>query len=46
MVFKANNDDMRDSLSLKLKKLENKCKLIYCSDEYINLKILYQKIFL
>lgn len=47
MAFKANNDDMRDSLSLKLKKeLKNKCKLIYCSDEYINSKNFVSKDFL
>ena len=47
MAFKANNDDMRDSLSLKLKKeLKNKCKLIYCSDEYVNSKNFVSKDFL
>ncbi len=37
MAFKANVDDIRDSLSFKLKKLLNfEGALVYCSDEYVN----------
>ena len=36
MAFKANIDDIRDSLSLKLKKnLLKHCKKVLCSDEFI-----------
>lgn len=36
MAFKANNDDKRESLSYKLKKiLEMEAKKVICSDEYI-----------
>ncbi len=37
MAFKANNDDARESLSFKLKKiLEVEAKKVLCSDVYIN----------
>ncbi|WP_420266750.1 nucleotide sugar dehydrogenase [Candidatus Magnetominusculus dajiuhuensis] len=37
MAFKANNDDKRESLSYKLKKImEIEAKLVICSDVYIN----------
>src|SRR5208283_3491757 len=37
MAFKANNDDARESLSFKLKKiLEVEAKRVLCSDVYIN----------
>jgi UDP-N-acetyl-D-mannosaminuronic acid dehydrogenase len=36
MAFKANNDDIRESLSFKLKKLlEIEAKKVFCSDVYI-----------
>ena len=36
MAFKANNDDIRASLSFKLKKLlETKSKKVFCNDPYI-----------
>lgn len=36
MAFKANNDDKRESLSYKLKKiLEIEAKTVYCSDVYL-----------
>ena len=36
MAFKAENDDLRDSLSVKLKKLlDYECRRVLCSDEYI-----------
>jgi UDP-N-acetyl-D-mannosaminuronic acid dehydrogenase len=36
MTFKANNDDIRESLSFKLKKLlEIEAKKVFCSDVYI-----------
>jgi len=39
MAFKANIDDIRNSLSIKLKKLlKNKCNKVLCSDEYIKNK--------
>ncbi len=37
MAFKANNDDIRESLSYKLKKLlEIEAKKVLCSDVYVN----------
>jgi UDP-N-acetyl-D-mannosaminuronic acid dehydrogenase len=39
MAFKANNDDKRESLSYKLKKmLEMEAKTVLCSDVYIKEK--------
>ena len=36
MAFKANIDDLRDSLSIKLEKILSKyCSKVFCSDEYI-----------
>ena len=35
MAFKANNDDIRDSLAFKLKKLEYEGCKVYCSDIYL-----------
>jgi UDP-N-acetyl-D-mannosaminuronic acid dehydrogenase len=36
MTFKANVDDIRDSLSFRLKKiLENECKNVLCSDAFV-----------
>ncbi|MFH2034726.1 MAG: nucleotide sugar dehydrogenase [Candidatus Margulisiibacteriota bacterium] len=42
MAFKANNDDRRDSLAYKLKKLlEIEAKKVYCTDVYIKDETFY-----
>jgi len=43
MAFKADCDDVRDSLSFKLRKiLATRCQTVLCSDHHVDPKVLFK----